>query len=55
MEDGVWKTNGGRVLNAIGIGSSLEEAKRHAYEQVSQITWKAIQVRSDIGDKVITS
>lgn len=46
---GQWKTNGGRVLGAVGIGSSLEEAIRHAYELTQKVKWKGMQWRRDIG------
>ncbi|MGE0525738.1 MAG: phosphoribosylamine--glycine ligase [Bdellovibrionales bacterium] len=48
---GEWVTAGGRVLNAIGIGSSREEAVHVAYEQVKKVTWRGMQVRKDIGRK----
>ncbi|MGE3974302.1 MAG: phosphoribosylamine--glycine ligase [Bdellovibrionales bacterium] len=47
-----WVTNGGRVLNAIGIGNTLEQALKNAYAQVQQISWKGLQYRKDIGQKV---
>lgn len=50
-KDGQWVTNGGRVLNAIGMGSSRAEALREAYAQAKHARWKGIQMRSDIGAK----
>lgn len=52
-EEGKWKTNGGRVLNCVGIGSSLKEAVKKAYEISDGITWKGRQMRSDIGKKFL--
>lgn len=49
---GEWVTNGGRVLNAIGIGSTREQALRAAYTQASHVQWKGLQMRKDIGEKV---
>lgn len=49
--DGHWVTNGGRVLNAIGMGSSRAEALREAYAQAKHATWRGIQMRKDIGAK----
>lgn len=46
---GEWGTNGGRVLNSIGIGSSMDEALKAAYAQAKMVTWKGIQFRKDIG------
>ncbi|HEX4922649.1 MAG TPA: phosphoribosylamine--glycine ligase [Bdellovibrionales bacterium] len=50
-----WVTNGGRVLNAIGIGSSLDEAIRNAYAQASKASWLGQQMRKDIGQKILRS
>lgn len=50
----VWTTNGGRVLGAVGIGSSNEEAIRNAYNQASQVSWKHMQMRKDIGAKKLS-
>lgn len=51
--DGGWATGGGRVLNAIGLGSTLEEARSNAYQQAESVTWKNMQMRKDIGNKVL--
>lgn len=50
-QNGQWLTNGGRVLNSIGLGSSLQEAVTNAYEQAKKVTWMGIQKRSDIGQR----
>ena len=42
-------TAGGRVLNVVGIGDSLQEARRRAYEAVQAIRFAGMQFRSDIG------
>ena len=44
-----WFTNGGRVLNAIGLGASKKEAIQKAYEQAGQVHWQGMQKRTDIG------
>ena len=44
-----WFTKGGRVVNAIGLGTTKEEACQRAYEQASRIKWPGLQKRSDIG------
>jgi phosphoribosylamine--glycine ligase len=46
---GRWVTNGGRVLGAVGIGSSKEEAIRQAYLQSSKVRWQGQRLRGDIG------
>jgi phosphoribosylamine--glycine ligase len=50
-KDGQWVTNGGRVLNAIGMGSSRAEALREAYAQAKHASWRGLQMRKDIGAK----
>ncbi|MCB0355356.1 MAG: phosphoribosylamine--glycine ligase [Bdellovibrionales bacterium] len=52
-EDSDWVTNGGRVLNAMGLGSSLEESLKKAYEQAKKVSWDGLQMRKDIGHKVL--
>lgn len=51
--DGNWQTAGGRVLNAIGLGSSLEEARKNAYQQAESVSWPGMQMRKDIGEKLL--
>lgn len=46
-----WVTNGGRVLNSIGIGSTREEALKHAYALIDFCKWSGMQFRRDIGQK----
>ncbi|OOM69213.1 phosphoribosylamine--glycine ligase [Clostridium sp. BL-8] len=48
-EDGVLKTNGGRVLSVIGLGKTLEEARNDAYENIKYVTFEGAYCRSDIG------
>lgn len=52
-ENGKWTVNGGRVLNSVGIGSTLKEAVKKAYEMSENVTWKGRQMRSDIGKKFL--
>ena len=44
-----WVTDGGRVLNAIGIGKSKEESIKQAYEQCAHVHWSECAKRNDIG------
>jgi len=44
-------TNGGRVLNVIGIGKTLEEARDTSYSAVKKISFEGMQYRKDIGAK----
>lgn len=50
---GEWVTSGGRVLNSLGLGSSLKEAIAAAYAQARRVTWKGLRMRTDIGAKVL--
>ena len=48
-----WVVSGGRVLNAVGLGSSHREALKKAYELCEQAQWTGIQYRRDIGKKYL--
>ena len=48
-EEGVIKTNGGRVLSVVGIGKTLEEARIDAYENIKYVTFEGAYYRTDIG------
>ena len=50
-ENSIWVTDGGRVLGAIGLGGSLDEALRNAYAQTGKANWKGLLLRKDIGKK----
>ena len=54
-QDNGFLTNGGRVINSVGIGDSLEQAIENAYKQAKQIHWKNYQFREDIGNKLLPS
>jgi phosphoribosylamine--glycine ligase len=51
---GNWATSGGRVLNAIGSGTTLSEAVKFAYAQAREVSWEGMQFRNDIGAKILT-
>jgi phosphoribosylamine--glycine ligase len=46
-------TNGGRVLCAVGLGTSVREAQRAAYALADSIRWDGIHYRRDIGYRAI--
>jgi phosphoribosylamine---glycine ligase len=54
-EDGKLRSAGGRVLNAIGIGSNIEQAIARAYEVVDAIDWPLGFYRRDIGARAMSS
>lgn len=47
-----WLTNGGRVLGAVGLGSSRDEARRNSYALTELVRWPGVQLRKDIGAKL---
>jgi len=50
-EDGVWKTNGGRVLNLIGRGATPQAAIENAYALTQKISFEGAFYRNDIGQR----
>jgi len=53
MQDDNVVTMGGRVLCACGMGNSVAEAQKVAYELVAKIQWKDMYYRKDIGFKAL--
>lgn len=47
-DNGQLLVNGGRVLNIVGTGDTVAEARDRAYEAVEMIAWPGMQVRTDI-------
>ncbi len=50
LRDGQLVTNGGRVLNVVGVGETVAEARTAAYDAVSRIHFAGMQFRTDIAD-----
>ena len=50
-ENGVLKTNGGRVLGVCAKGNTVEEAREKAYRNVEKISFEGMHYRRDIGVK----
>ena len=46
--DGQLISDGGRVLNIVGLGDSIDEARDNAYAGVQQIEFQGMQFRTDI-------
>jgi phosphoribosylamine--glycine ligase len=46
-------TSGGRVLCAVGLGATVADAQRQAYDLVHAIHWSLVQYRRDIGWRAI--
>jgi phosphoribosylamine-glycine ligase len=51
IEDGRVVTNGGRVLNVVGCGSSLAAARERAYAGMRVISFDGAHYRADIGSR----
>ncbi|MEN3002139.1 MAG: phosphoribosylamine--glycine ligase [Armatimonadota bacterium] len=48
-QNGQILTSGGRVLNVVGLGDTLETARQNAYRALSQIHFEGMHYRTDIG------
>lgn len=49
FENGILKTNGGRVLSVIGTGENTEQAINNAYKNIELVNFKDCYYRKDIG------
>ncbi len=53
LQDGVFYTNGGRVLNVTALGPTFEEARDLAYQACDLISWEGKTLRRDIGARAL--
>jgi len=53
LENGLVVTNGGRVLCATALGSSVSKARDRAYELAGLVSWDSLYYRTDIGYRAI--
>jgi phosphoribosylamine---glycine ligase len=53
LSDGRIVTSGGRVLCAVGLGTTVSEAQRAAYALCEEISWEGMQYRRDIGHRAV--
>ncbi|WP_185860032.1 phosphoribosylamine--glycine ligase [Blattabacterium cuenoti] len=44
-----WITSKGRVLNVVGLGVSMDEARKNAYNKVKKVHFENLYFRNDIG------
>lgn len=51
FKDGKFYTNGGRVLNIIGLGETLISAREKAYREINKVNFEGMFFRNDIGLK----
>jgi phosphoribosylamine---glycine ligase len=52
LGDGAVVTNGGRILNVTGLGSTVAEARARAYAGVERISFAGARYRTDIAEVV---
>ena len=50
LHDGRLVTNGGRILDVVGTGATVAEARSAAYEATAHIDFAGVHCRSDIAD-----
>jgi phosphoribosylamine--glycine ligase len=50
--DGQYRTNGGRVLSVVGLGSTLAAARASAEKAADKVTWEGMQRRHDIAARL---
>ena len=48
LHGGKLVTNGGRILNVVGVGTTVDEARTAAYDAAGRIDFAGMQFRSDI-------
>ncbi len=53
VSDGVFYTNGGRVLGVTALGKTIEDARKKAYANVEKIHFTDMAYRKDIGIKKV--
>ncbi|MBV8851881.1 MAG: phosphoribosylamine--glycine ligase [Sinobacteraceae bacterium] len=53
LQQGQVLSHGGRVLCAVGLGTTVSDAREEAYGLVSAISWRGMQFRHDIGYRAI--
>jgi phosphoribosylamine--glycine ligase len=53
LKSGRVLTNGGRVLCAVGLGTTVSDAQADAYRLAGAITWRGVQFRHDVGYRAI--
>jgi len=53
LENGILRSNGGRVLNVTATGDTLQQALNKAYATVDKINFEGKQFRTDIGQATL--
>ena len=55
LSDGIFTTNGGRVLGVTATGKDLETALANAYSGAKKITFDKVHYRNDIGKRALAA
>jgi phosphoribosylamine--glycine ligase len=55
LEAGKVRTNGGRVLCAVGLGADIAAAQRAAYALAESVHWTGLHYRRDIGQRALAA
>ncbi|HYX75350.1 MAG TPA: phosphoribosylamine--glycine ligase [Steroidobacteraceae bacterium] len=55
LEAGKVRTNGGRVLCAVGLGADIAAAQRAAYGLAESVHWPGMHYRRDIGHRALAA
>jgi phosphoribosylamine--glycine ligase len=53
MKNGAFVTDGGRVLGVTGLGSTVADAIKNAYQGAREIHFNGAHYRSDIGARAL--
>lgn len=53
LQDGRFITKGGRILNVVGLGKDVAQARKRAYAAVKKIHFKGMHYRRDIAAKAV--
>lgn len=49
LENGILRTNGGRVLSVVGNGKTIDEARNNVYKTIAKVDFNGKYFRNDIG------
>jgi phosphoribosylamine--glycine ligase len=53
LQEGVWKTKGGRVLGVTARAPTIEASRERAYDAVSRIAFRGMHYRTDIAARAV--
>ncbi|MBP7088527.1 MAG: phosphoribosylamine--glycine ligase [Candidatus Omnitrophica bacterium] len=53
IQNGNFVTDGGRVLNIVGLGDTIKQARDNVYSAINNIEFEGMYYRKDIGSKLL--